>query len=357
MKVISEIVVEKLHRIGATQGANSEVWLAKDIQLNAEVVLKEVSLSKISNPNEYFREAQIIYANKHPRIVPINYACKDNSCIRMTMPYYPNGLLQDTLDKKPLTVGNTIKIAQEFLSGLHYVHINKFVHYDVKPTNIFIADDGSAMLADFGQTRETNIMGIASIPPNYTKHVAPELIGNRVSTKLTDIYHSGLTLYRMCNGNGLFEEQYGKYKTNGILDPHALAKDVLDGKFPNRTIYLPHIPKRIRKIINKAISVDPKKRHQTALELMNDIGKVDTLLDWQYEESPSKTTWNKFTAEHMCEILLFLNSKDNLWYISGKIIKILDGNVRKKNSWSRQLGFKRKKMAEKELCKIFNEMS
>jgi serine/threonine protein kinase len=357
MKVISEIEVEKIKRIGANQGRNSEVWLAKDTQLNGEVVLKEIPINTIADPNDYFREAQIIYANKHPRIVPINYACKDGNYIRMTMPYYPNGSLQDILDKKPLSIGRLIKIAQEFLNGLHYVHISKFVHYDVKPTNIFIADDGSAMLADFGQTRPVNNFGLASIPPNYTKHTAPELIGNIVSTKLTDIYHCGLTLYRMCNGSAYFEQQFDKYKLpNDMIDGRTLAKDILDGKFPDRKLYLPHVPKKIRKIINTAIQIDPKKRYQSALELMNELGKVDTLLDWQYEETGNGGKWEKFTIEHMYEVVLVLDQQDRLWRIHGRTVKIVDGSVRNRSAWTRNTGYKKRNEAEKELYKIFDGM-
>ncbi|MBU7316158.1 serine/threonine-protein kinase [Paenibacillus oleatilyticus] len=357
MKVTSQIIVDKLKRIGVNQGRNSEVWLARDEQLAGEVILKEIPLSNFNDPSEFFREAQIIYANKHPRIVPINYACQDSNFIRMVMPYFPKGSLQDQLDIRPLPIGKVIKYAQEFLSGLQFVHINKFIHYDVKPTNIFITDDDSAMLADFGQARPTNNLGVALTPPTYTKHSPPELIGTSTSTKLTDIYHCGLTLYRMCNGNKFFDEQFDKFLSpTGMINVNLLAFSILNGEFPDRSLYLPHVPKKLRKIINKALEINPKHRHQTALELMNDLGKVVSLLDWQYEEVKNGARWFKYTIEHMYEIVLYLNYNDNMWYVQGKTIKIVDNTTRNRSIWSSPKGYKKKNDALKILNKIFNEM-
>lgn len=161
MQVVSEILSKKIKQIGIGQGRNSKVYLAYDPQLDGEIVIKEIPLNKFNDPAKYFTEAQNLYKNKHPNVMPVMYACKDNDYIRIAMPYFKNGSVQDYLNKAPLTTKQLIYWSFQFLFGLHYIHSNGYIHYDIKPTNLLIHDDGSVMLSDFGQAKPTNILGVA----------------------------------------------------------------------------------------------------------------------------------------------------------------------------------------------------
>ncbi|WP_019123724.1 serine/threonine-protein kinase [Brevibacillus massiliensis] len=357
MKVISKIEVEKLQRIGADQGRNSRVYLAYDPQLNGTIALKEISVAELEErQEEFFAEAQRLYANKHPRVAPILYACKDDQFIRMAMPYFKNGSLQDILEKQPLTTRKIIEWSQQFLTGLHYVHINGFIHFDVKPTNLLIHDDGSLMLTDFGQTRETDEMGVANNPRIYTWHRAPEQLIQRRSTLLSDIYQAGLTLYRMCNGEKYLDAQKSKYLTpEGFFDKFAFIPALQEGKFPDRQKFLPHVPSRLRRVIRKSLNVDPASRYQTALELALALGQVSELLDWQYEETEIGVKWTENTITHQNEIEILFNDKDNKWHVQGRVVNLANFSSRKKSAWCGG-PFRSFKLAEKYVDGLFREM-
>lgn len=355
MEITSIIKADKISLIGNNQGRNSEVYLAHDPQLGGYIALKEIPLTKFNSPTDYFSEARTLYANKHPRVVPIMYACQDCDFVRLTMPFYKNGSVQNIIEHNPLTVNQIITWGQQFLDGLNFVHINGFVHFDIKPTNILISDDGSVMLADFGQTRFIDFLGTALIPPLYPAHVAPEIFGNTRTTKLTDIYQCGVTLYRLCNGDRVYKQQFFKYVDSlGNLVPEY-AEAIKMGKFPNRNYFLPHIPKKLKKIIKKALNIDPSKRHQTVLELMNDLGRVSNLLEWKYIYQDNIIKWIKNTVEYTYEIMLSYRKENKLWFVYGRTIRKIDNTSRNRNSWTSKGGFRTLKQAEKFVSDIFEE--
>lgn len=159
MQVMSQISATLVRQIGVGEGRNSEVFLAFDTQLNGHVALKQVPVSSFGNPTEYFREAGTLYANKHPRVLPVMYACHDSDYVRIAMPYYSNGSVNGLIATGSLTTRMVIEYGQNLLSGLHHVHSRGFVHFDVKPSNLLICDDRTVVLSDFGQSRMADARG------------------------------------------------------------------------------------------------------------------------------------------------------------------------------------------------------
>jgi serine/threonine protein kinase len=174
-----------------------------------------------------------------------------------------------------LSVREIIKYAFDFLNGLHFIHTKKLVHFDVKPTNILIDDSNKALMADFGLAKQLSDDGVADPDKMYGKHFVPEFFSTDPLTTASDVYQAGLTLYRMCNGN---ENFFAQHASKGA----AIETEILAGRFPDRVYYLPHIPKKLRKIIKKALEVRIDKRYETILEMMNDIAVVDLCLDIRY---------------------------------------------------------------------------
>lgn len=346
MKVISKITLEIKREIGIGEGRNSKVYLAYDPQLNGDVALKQIPIKDFSNSNEYFKEATILYANSSPNVVPISYACLDNDFINIVMPYYPKGSVLNTIKNQPTTTRQLIKWAQEFLNGIHYVHINNFIHFDIKPSNILIHNDGSALISDFGQTRPANILGTTSFPPLYEIHFPPERFQFDKTTKQTDIYQIGLTLYRMCNGEDHFKKQIKPSKPD-------FYTSIKSGKFPDRNNFLPHIPRRLKRIIRKLLKVDPLKRYQTVIDLQNDLGQIDTLLDWSYINLDNETIWRKENITHISEIKK--SSKTNCFKVEGYMIRKSDSNKRKRNDWSSGI-LRNDKEADNFVAEIFKKM-
>ncbi len=278
---------DTLREIGQ-DGKNSQVYLALDKQLDAEIVIKKIDKKTFGNSAEFYAEAKKLYNSEHQNVVQIKYACEDSDYIYLAMPYYSKGSLKTLINSRFLTAREIIRYGIQFLSGLNNIHIKKLIHFDIKPDNILISDSNEAMVSDFGLTKHMNIMGVSRSDGFYMKHIPPEAFAQTEHTMLYDIYNSGLTLYRMCNGNDNFNSQLSKY--HNISE---FKNAVLNGEFPNRNSYLPHIPKMLRKIINKALSVDQTMRHQTILELTNELAIIPNSqnLDWQCTRFNDRDEW------------------------------------------------------------------
>lgn len=289
------------------EGLNSQVFKSFDTQLDATIVVKRIEKSKFTDASKYYEEAKRLYASEHPYVVQIKYSSEDDDYIYLAMPYYPKGSLKKLIDTRFLTVREIIRYATQFLSGLNNIHVKKLVHYDIKPDNILLSDGNEALISDFGLAKNTNSIGLAEIGQIYVKHVPPEAFAADVADMRFDIFQAGLSLYRMCNGNEEFDRQLAQFS-----DLDSFQKAVESGIFPDRKNYLPHIPKKLRKIVNKALAVYVADRYQTVLALLNDLALIDGAIDWQYTRGADEEKWEFDDGER--KYLKSLKKLANLQY-------------------------------------------
>lgn len=297
----AELEIELRKEIGL-EGRNSRTFEAFDPQLNSVIVVKKIPRADFTDVDEYFREAQRLYDARHPNVVPIHFACRTGTEICLAMPLYA-GSVHSVLEKQHLTVREIVKYGLGFLSGLHHVHVRRLVHLDVKPSNILLDAADRAALADFGLAKYVDSHGLAEQDIMYRPHRVPEsLTGSKVGAS-ADVYQSGLTLYRMAVGGGSLDDQWAKF---GGDDAEAY-KAVLRGELPNRAndAFAMHIPSNLRRLIQRALQVDPDRRFPTVLELMNELAKVDAYLDWRYANDAGGTeTWTKLSDDRKHTVTL-----------------------------------------------------
>ena len=220
-----------------------------------------------------------------------------------------------------MTVREIIKYSLDFLGGLLYIHAKRLIHLDIKPNNILINNSGKAVLSDFGLSRYLNEEGTAIQKKVYNLIFDPEILMGMDEIS-TDIYQVGLTLYRMCNGTASLAEQKRE-----IVE---FEKAILNGRFPNRNKYLPHIPNELRRIVNRALEVDIEKRYKSVLDIMNDLSEININLDIQYHCNDEKI----YTINKNGSIINIYINENN----TGKSIKCVkclsDGKVMNMNKYS-----------------------
>lgn len=309
MRVETKLTFIQKGYIGA-EGKNSDVFIAEDIQLGTDLVVKTIKKKDLDRLriSDYFAESKILYASQHPNIVELNYSCEDDDNIYLSMPLYKNGSINSLINKRFLSVREILTYSLEFLSGLHYVHSKGLIHFDIKPTNILISDSNTALLTDFGLAKYTDVNGFATPDQLYPPHMAPERFSVNLFDVYFDIFHCGLTLYRMCNGNQDFNNQRKV----------ATMADIESGTFPNRNKFLPHIPKSLQSVIKKALSVNPVDRYNTVLEMLNSLSKIDKNLDWLYTEDNETRTFVWELNEDKTIKYIKVTEENGKWSIAGK---------------------------------------
>ncbi len=287
MEVVAEIRYDRQQQIGALQGRNSSVFRVTDQQLGGELVAKEVDKARFNgDPSRYFDEARAMFAATHQNVVPIRYACQNATHVILAMPLYRNGSLASRIATNPISVKEVIRLSQGVLHGIGQIHAAGFVHLDIKPSNILFDNADVPLVADFGQSMKALPTGGVLDPEMYTWAIPPEVFASGAGSFLSDIYQAGLLFYRAVNGNRHYEEQFR------TLDYAEIKEKTLRGKLPDRNSFLPHVPKRMRTIIRKALRVDPVERYQSAREFAADLARMPAGLNWLVTIKPSgEATW------------------------------------------------------------------
>jgi serine/threonine protein kinase len=159
------------------------------------------------------------------------------------------------------TCGLVVQVAE----ALDHAHRAGVLHRDVKPANILVRDDGSAVLTDFGLAREEGLPSLSRTgefagTPYY---VSPEqAMGRRVKVDhRADLYSLGVTLYELLTLRRPFEGRTTQ-EVLGLI----LTKEPAN---PRR--WNPLLPRDLVTIILKAIEKDPDRRYQDGKALAADL--------------------------------------------------------------------------------------
>lgn len=289
----AELTFDIIREIGQ-DGKNSHTFIAHDHQLNADIVAKRLLKASLNSPDEFFAESKALYASAHPNVVQVHYACFDDDHVYVAMPYYSAGSMKDLMAARHLTVREIIAMGCQVLAGLHNIHSKSLIHFDIKPDNILLSARGEALISDFGQAKQMNFSGIAAQDRLYGKMIPPEATRTDHFDRRFDIYQVGLTLYRMANGNAHFYDQFAKYGPPNNFDRGAFQFDVRNGRFPDRSSFLPHIPSTLRNVVRRCLEVDPASRYGSAVDVANAIAGIDgPCLDWQLQLQGNSRVWTK----------------------------------------------------------------
>lgn len=207
-------------------GAFGITYLAHDINLDRLVAIKEYmpnqlamrdsdqSIQPLSAEQQddfkwglerFISEARTLTKFEHPNLVRVFNVFEANNSAYMVMNYELGESLQQILKvKKTLSEAESIRILLPLMSGLDGMHAKGFIHRDIKPANIFIREDGSPVLLDFGSARQTRDRDGPQTLTNFvTPGYAPiEQYASKSDRQgpWTDIYGLGATLYRVITG-------------------------------------------------------------------------------------------------------------------------------------------------------------
>ena len=148
----------------------------------------------------FFEEGRSLARLQHPNVVRVLNFFRANDTVYLVMRHERGrSLKQHILNRKgalPDEVWVRATFAQ-LLNGLREVHANKLLHLDIKPGNVFLREDGSPLLIDFGGARQTLSAEGVTLPLTYTPgFAAPEQYARQGELgPWTDIYSVGATVY------------------------------------------------------------------------------------------------------------------------------------------------------------------
>jgi serine/threonine protein kinase len=166
-------------------------------------VLRPERAGDASARARFVREARLAARIESRHVVPVLEVGESY----LVLPFYPRGSLAQRLrEEGRLGLGETVRLAAELGRGLDALHEHGILHRDVKPSNVLVAGDGTAALADFGLARASDSTRITHDgqlvgTPHY---LAPELVEGSEATRASDLYALGCLLYECVAGEPPF---------------------------------------------------------------------------------------------------------------------------------------------------------
>lgn len=154
----------------------------------------------------FLDEASTLAQFDHPNLNRVYRVFEGNGTAYIVLDYVEGQTLSDLLKQRGcLTEPVLIRLLTELLSGLKCVHEAGYVHRDIKPGNIMIRPDGSAVLLDFGAARQAIGQRSKSLTSILTPGYAPiEQYDSKAEDvgPWSDIYALGMLAYRAVTGVG-----------------------------------------------------------------------------------------------------------------------------------------------------------
>ncbi len=179
----------------------------------------------------FLEEAKILAKFHHPNIVRVNRYFMANDTAYFVMDFEEGETLQTILSRtdKPLSETMIVNIFTQILNGLSVVHQQNYLHRDIKPGNIYIRNDNTAILIDFGAAR-LEMPGNGSSTVMVTAGYAPVELYAPDGRKgpWTDIYSVGATIYRCLTKEAppVSIERHKKLEDFGVDPCPILLKDM-----------------------------------------------------------------------------------------------------------------------------------
>ena len=153
----------------------------------------------------FFEEGRALAKLMHPNVVRVLNFFRANGTVYMVMQFERGRTLHDYIRKHRGEVKEMLirAVFARMLNGLREVHAHKLMHLDIKPSNIYLRNDGTPVLLDFGAARQTLMSDQPVLKPMYTPgYAAPEQYEKSAQIgPWTDIYSVGASLHACIVGS------------------------------------------------------------------------------------------------------------------------------------------------------------
>ena len=147
----------------------------------------------------FFEEGRALARLSHANVIRVLNFFRANDTVYMVMEYKHGRTLQEFIQKNPAVVTENFirNVFTKLLNGLREVHTHKLLHLDLKPSNIYMRNDYTPVLIDFGAARQTLASDTPMLKPMYTPGFAsPEHYAQReLLGPWSDIYSVGAAMY------------------------------------------------------------------------------------------------------------------------------------------------------------------
>jgi serine/threonine protein kinase len=292
---------EIIRKLG--QGGLGRVWLARDVNLNRHVAIKEIShVSGMTDTvvERFKHEAKITGRLDHPSIVPIYQLGEDLSTGRVfyAMRFLGRSTLQDSIneyherreegDDDPMLLRHLLTAFVNVCHAIGHAHSRKVIHRDLKPENVVIDSFGQVIVIDWGLAKVIDETSVESLMDsvaignaNRTSegqvlgtplYMAPEQAAGRLDEldHRTDIYGLGAILFAIVTGYAPHEKTQKESVDSGV-GGRGMISSIARGITPSASEANSNADPALDAICQKAMARRKYTRYQEATDLAEDV--------------------------------------------------------------------------------------
>lgn len=256
------------------RGGMGTIFKAEHIHLKREVAIKVISDKHLNDESieKWFQfETLVMGKLQHPNIVQTTDAGVDRGRRYLVMELLKgNDLSEYVKENGSLDLEDALTFLRQAAIALEFSHLHQIVHRDVKPSNIFLTEDGQIKLLDLGlaqciceEVEHQPVNGIVGSPC----FMAPEQISGKAVDARSDLYSLGCTFYYMLTGKFPFAGP--KYK-----NVHSVFRAHLYENLPKIGYSRFGIPKSVELLLERMTAKRPEDRFQTMSELVDAIDDI-----------------------------------------------------------------------------------
>jgi serine/threonine protein kinase/tetratricopeptide (TPR) repeat protein len=265
---------ELRERIG--QGGMGVVFVARDPALARDVAIKLLrpDTAVRLDHTRLLREAQALGQLQHPNVVSVHDVGSHDGMTYLAMDYVRGRPLRTWIHEETPTHEDIAKMLAAAGDGIAAAHAVGLLHRDIKPANVLVADDGRAVVVDFGLARAADetkeaTMGTAfpdrlldtsltdsNLLIGTPRYMAPELLSGKPASASSDQFAFAVTLFE-----ALFD--YPPF-------PGRTPRELFRSMTAAPPLLPPTLPP-LQHVLRRGLSALPEARFPSMAELMTTL--------------------------------------------------------------------------------------
>jgi len=252
------------------QGGMGLVYRAYDTLIRRDVALK--TLRDAPDPNSlqlFYKESDVLASMSHPNIVEIfdigEFEENGQKKPYFVMPLLPGTTLDNLIRnaRHRLTTQRTVEIMTQVCRGLQAAHERGLVHRDLKPSNIFVMEDDSVKVIDFGVAHMTNVHTTVGLKGTLL-YMSPEQIEGKPLSGLSDLFSLSVVCYEALTGRHPFRRANEEEIVEAIRHQIAPPASELNAE----------VNQSISRVVHKGMAKQPWHRFSNARDFGDCLNKA-----------------------------------------------------------------------------------